>query len=113
LDGKTEVVNLFKCPVGWMDDPSYVYIGRPGKGMTGYFGNPFKKEPGEDIGSTLDRFEEWARRRLAHDEAYRIRVGKLFGKKLVCFCAPKPCHGDVLAKLAAELQHTEEQDTEA
>lgn len=99
----TEVVNIYKLPKGWETDRSYVYVGRPGKGQTGYYGNPFPLRKGGDPGSTLEKFETWARQRLERDEIYHNRVKALYGKKLVCFCAPKPCHGDILAKLAAEL----------
>jgi Domain of unknown function (DUF4326) len=28
------------------------------------------------------------------------QIGELRGKHLACWCAPRPCHGDVLLKLA-------------
>jgi hypothetical protein len=28
---------------------------------------------------------------------------ELVGKRLCCYCAPSPCHGDVLAELANRL----------
>ena len=34
----------------------------------------------------------------------RTALAGLDGKKLWCHCAPKPCHGDVLVKLAAEVK---------
>ncbi len=34
---------------------------------------------------------------------FRASIKALHGKTLACWCAPKPCHGDVLAKIAAEL----------
>ena len=33
----------------------------------------------------------------------RLRAGELTGRALGCWCAPEPCHGDVLAELAEEL----------
>ena len=88
-----------------------VYIGRKGKGQSGYFGNPIRR--GYDCmecgvvhatgGSTLPCFERYARKRMASDAEYRSRVAGLHGKVLGCFCAPAPCHGDILIKLAAEL----------
>ena len=30
-------------------------------------------------------------------------IRKLKGKNLVCFCSPKPCHGDVILELANKL----------
>jgi hypothetical protein len=91
--------------------PGDIYIGRAGQGRSGYFGNPialgetcpvcgeshFKK------GSTLPCFEKCAHEPIARDLRYREEVKGLYGKSLVCFCVPSPCHGRVLAKLAQEL----------
>jgi hypothetical protein len=101
---KTQVIHIKDAPKGWPMDFHYVYVGRPGRQYTGYFGNPFKLNPSEPRGATIERFETWARRRLETDLEYRQKVKDLHGKTLICFCAPEPCHGDVLAKLAAELQ---------
>lgn len=100
---ETRVINIRNAPRGWENNPQYVYIGRAGKGQDGYFGNPFKLSKHEERGATLARFEAHARRLLDTDIEYRRRVRDLYGKTLVCFCHPQPCHGDVLAKLAAVL----------
>lgn len=104
----TRVANIRDLPPGF---PDTVYVGRPGNGQSGYFGNPVV--PGrvcpicrqvharpED---TLGCFAVYARRRVETDPTYRRRIADLRGKTLVCFCAPRPCHGDVLAALADEL----------
>ena len=100
----TRVVNIKVTPV--FD----VYVGRRGHGHDGYFGNPVIR--GQhcqlcgtthwDDGSTLPCFERWARRRVSADPTWRTKVASLRGKVLGCFCAPGPCHGDVLARLAEE-----------
>lgn len=36
----------------------------------------------------------------ANPEMQRAIRARLRGKVLGCFCAPKPCHGDVLAEIA-------------
>lgn len=90
--------------------PFDVYIGRPGKGVEGYFGNPCRvgiqcPECGfvhTVSGGTLACFEQYARRRMEHDQEYHTAVKNLKGKTLGCFCKPRPCHGDILAKLAEE-----------
>lgn len=87
-----------------------VYVGRPGHGERGYFGNPIRVgarcvvcgQTHRDGASTLPCFEAWARRRMATDAEYREAVRGLRGKVLLCFCAPNPCHGDVLVRLAEE-----------
>ncbi len=68
-----------------------VYIGRPS-----IWGNPFV------IGREGDRDEvisEYRRYVLLSTHLMR-EIGNLAGKDLVCFCAPRPCHGDVLLELA-------------
>lgn len=80
-----------------------VYIGRAGKGQSGYFGNPFVLNAGETRGSTIERYEKYARERIKTDTEFRTNVRKLYGKRLFCFCKPHACHGDVLEKLALEL----------
>lgn len=92
-------------------DPNHVYIGRAGHGESGIYGNPVAKgrrcpECGDvhvDGGSTLACYEAYLNRRLATDTVFRNQVRALAGKTLVCFCKPKPCHGDVLAAAADRL----------
>lgn len=79
-----------------------VYIGRPGHGQDGYFGNPFVLGTGEARGGTIERFRDYAQDRMFRDPAYRERVKGLCNKRLFCFCAPHPCHGDVLSMLAVQ-----------
>lgn len=97
-----QVFNLYKVK-GWEKDPLAVYIGRAGKGRNGYFGNPIALPEGEDPGATLSAYEAYLRERVAKDEVFRGHVRSLCGKKLMCFCKPKPCHGDILAKVCGEL----------
>ena len=68
-----------------------VYIGRPSK-----WGNPF--EIGKD-GTREDvviKYEQW----IITQPKLMADIGELKGKVLGCWCAPKACHGDVLARLA-------------
>lgn len=74
-----------------------VYIGRAGKGEDGYFGNPFRLRRGEPRGATVERYRDWFLRRVEDDPEFRRRVLRLRGRRLACFCAPKTCHGDVIA----------------
>ena len=76
--------------------PGDIYIGRAGHGEDGYFGNPFPLKPGESRGSTIERFRAWFWEQITKPE-YRQRVLALRGKRLVCFCKPLACHGDVIA----------------
>ena len=99
-----KVVNLYK-------EKYDVYIGRKGKGQSGYFGSPIiigKPCPlcnqiHNDNGSTLRCYTKYARHRVTVDPKFKEAVLALRGKILGCFCKPKPCHGDVLAEICNEL----------
>lgn len=74
-----------------------VYVGRPSK-----WGNPFK------IGD-YDNVTHKPMNRKKVIEKYRfyimcnadpLEIAKLRGKDLVCWCAPEPCHADILLELA-------------
>jgi hypothetical protein len=41
-------------------------------------------------------YERW----LLENEALMAALGELRGLVLGCWCAPQPCHGDVLVRLA-------------
>jgi len=71
-----------------------VYIGRPGK-----WGNPFQIGRDGTREQVIARYERW----LSEQPELLAALPELAGKTLGCWCAPKVCHGDVLARLAAEL----------
>jgi hypothetical protein len=80
--------------------PDAVYIGRPGRGNPGPYGNPFKLGPWESRGATLDQFRTY----LWSNPDLLVLVPALRGKPLACFCRSKgefgpPCHGDVYIAL--------------
>jgi len=77
-----------------------VYIGRPG-----ILGNPFKLGPFEKRGATLARYESYLRGEcrsegLVYNEIIELarEVAEGYNLNLVCYCAPLPCHGDLLAR---------------
>lgn len=87
---KTIVVNI--------NISSYdIYIGRAGKGHDGYFGNPFPLSTDVSRTSVMAKYEKWFYDRLASDPEFKRRIHELKGKKLGCFCAPKVCHGHIIA----------------
>jgi hypothetical protein len=79
-----------------------VYVGRPTK-----WGNPFSHKAGtrakyrvQTRQQAIDAFIQW----LNEDEqgwglCEAARV-ELRGKDLVCWCAPLPCHADILLEIA-------------
>lgn len=77
--------------------PGSVYIGRGGA-----WGNRFVIGPVED-GKHGDRDQVIARHRqwlLGDPAAMGLVRNALAGRTLICFCYPKPCHGDTLAEIA-------------
>jgi Domain of unknown function (DUF4326) len=92
----TQVINMRTAPVGWETNPQFAYIGRPGKGWTAEaapFGKPkvFDNKPDWPA-----RYRAYLNRELQTNKAFALRVRALKGKTLICFCKPKPCHGDTL-----------------
>jgi len=74
-------------------DSNGVYIGRPSK-----WGNPFVIGRDGDRDDVIRKYREYARVTFSVEE---LRM--LVGHDLVCWCAPKPCHGNVLIELVEEL----------
>lgn len=66
------------------------------------FGNPFPLVNEGFRRSCLERFGEYALGRMAKDPEWALAVRALRGKRLICWCAPKACHADILQCLAEE-----------
>lgn len=90
---RTRVVNLRR-------EDYDVYIGRPGHGEEGYYGNPIKRGPDDPPGSSIPAFEAYFLNRVETDPEFRERVLGLKGKRLGCFCSPnsQTCHGKVIIR---------------
>lgn len=71
--------------------PFDVYIGRPSK-----WGNPYVIGRDGTRAEVIAKYREYL---LGFPELYSA-LPELRGKILGCWCAPGPCHGDVLAELA-------------
>lgn len=72
-------------------DTHDVYIGRPGK-----WGSPFVIGRDGTRAEVIEKYREYIQGR----PDLLDNLGELRGKVLGCWCAPAPCHGDVLAELA-------------
>ena len=70
--------------------PGAVYIGRPSK-----WGNPFIIGRDGTREEVIRKYIDWMFTKFDPHEIRELR-----GKDLVCHCAPKACHGDVLLELA-------------
>lgn len=78
-------------------DPYDVYIGRPSK-----WGNPYSHKDGTlakfkvaSVDEAISSYRDYLLESPLKDDLEELR-----GKTLGCWCAPNPCHGDVLVELA-------------
>ena len=91
---ETRVVNI-----RW--DKYDIYIGRAGKGMDGFFGNPhvigYCKicQRHHDREDAIEAFRQEFIAKINSDDFYKKSINLLRGKVLGCFCKPEACHGDV------------------
>jgi Domain of unknown function (DUF4326) len=75
-----------------------VYIGRaaPRYGLrASTWANPFKVAVHGDRNQVIELY-----RRHLYDNGLIADIGELTGRDLLCWCAPRRCHGDVLLELA-------------
>lgn len=68
-----------------------IYIGRPSK-----WGNPYVIGKDGTRSEVIEKFRNW----LNTQPELLDSIKELKGKRLGCWCYPKPCHGNVLAELA-------------
>jgi len=84
-DSRPRVVHLKR-------DPFDVRIDRASK-----WGNPFRIGADGDRSEVIRKYRAW----VIGQAELMAALGELRGKRLGCWCSPLPCHGDVLAELAA------------
>lgn len=99
--------NVFKHAKGHTFAGRAVYIGRiPSlqklmpcpSGRT--WGNPFRLDDESQRPQVIIMYRDWLCDKLAGDPALVRDLALLAGRDLVCHCAPKVCHGDVLSLAA-------------
>lgn len=71
-----------------------VFIGRPSR-----WGNPFVIGRDGNREQVIAKYRAWIKTK----PELLASIHELKDKKLLCFCHPLPCHGDVLAELANQL----------
>lgn len=80
--------------------PGAVYVGRPvsRRRLPGSpFANPFRIGKDGDRVTVIERYRAWL---LAQPDLVERARRELRGKVLACWCAPRPCHADVLLEVA-------------
>jgi hypothetical protein len=81
--------------------PDQVYIGRGGLGYrASKWRNPFVIGPDGTREEVIAKYRAW----IVEQPELMAALPDLRGKDLVCWCAPEPCHGEVLLELANAIQ---------
>lgn len=86
-------------------EPYDVYIGRPSQ-----WGNPFAIGRDGDRDEVIEKYRRWLAGEITVPDRTpptAEEISALRDKVLGCWCAPRACHGDVLAALADQQQETE------
>lgn len=91
------------------------YIGRGGKGLKGSaLANPFRIPQDGTRTEVIEKYRHWLWNKIQHnDKAVLSELTELLRKAqstsvtLVCFCAPLPCHGDVIIACLKWMQTNE------
>jgi hypothetical protein len=105
------VANIRDIP-SFLNPDTHVYIARPSK-----WGNPFgvdskRRKPALKSRETdcsftreeaIAKYREW----ILGRPTLLAALSELEGKVLVCWCFPKPCHGDVLVELFEKMSRGE------
>ena len=79
-----------------------VYIGRGS-----IWGNPFIIGKDGSRYDVITSYRHHIRIKLMHNQPLVDELKALKGKTLVCYCAPLPCHGNVLEGLIEQLEEEE------
>ena len=74
-----------------------IYVGRARKGEYNKWGNPFVMNSERDRDLVIRNYRDWL---MDQPDLVADAKEELAGKDLVCFCAPKACHADVLIEVA-------------
>lgn len=63
-------------------------------------GNPFRIGPDGTRDQVIAKYRRWLWNEIRADRVDLKELAALHGKRLGCWCAPEPCHGEVLERAA-------------
>ena len=95
----------------WMEDQNNVYIGRAGivfidkqrfPKQSSNFANPFKIGKDGTHNEVIEKYKNYITKKLEEDILLQEELLKMKGKNLGCWCAPEPCHGNILLELLSD-----------
>lgn len=78
--------------VGKRTTDEMIYVGRRTK-----WGNPWKIDETRTREEVIELYRQYLDKILKHQPDF---LDELRGKDLICWCAPLPCHADILIELA-------------
>lgn len=87
------VVNLRRDELG-----DAVYVGRanPRRGLAeSIFANPYRVDVDGSRAEVIEKYRSW----LLGRQELLLKLPELRGRRLACWCSPKPCHAEVLIEL--------------
>ena len=92
---------LFEITVARVAEPGATNVGRPTP-----LGNPFPMRKESDRDKVCEQYEEWFNEKLSQQDPTVLNelrrlfvIGRSQGYlKLGCYCAPRRCHADTIAK---------------
>lgn len=83
------------------------YVGRPSA-----LGNPFPMREESNREMVVEKYAAWLRQQYRANGKVRAELERLLSiaqqqpLELVCFCAPRKCHADVIKKALTGMQRT-------
>ena len=97
-----KVLNYYALGKTIPDDAVYIGRGNATRGLPhSPFANPFKMNTEADRIGVVQNYRDWLWQQLQAGKILEADLLALQGKNLVCYCAPKACHGDVLKDAVA------------
>lgn len=89
-----------------------VYIGRASKAFSlekSIFANPFpmRNQSEEERNRVVAEYKKWIWQEVLEQRVTKEDLLSLKDKKLVCYCNPKACHGDVVKALVEYVMNNE------
>ena len=62
------------------------------------WGNPFVIGPNGTREEVIAKYEKYLLQKIYHGDCLLVDLASLDNKLLACWCAPLPCHGNILIK---------------
>jgi hypothetical protein len=94
-----KIMNKKTMPATWLTENNVVYIGRPSP-----LGNPFIIGKDGTRDEVIAKYSKWLYHNAQTDHRIRSALDAILQLSktnevihLVCWCAPYPCHGDVIS----------------